>query len=198
MDHTLEFVLCPVYLFVFKGCVSLIRSVQINKVLIHFVITSFFFPGKKCKWTEKLERSVCGSEWPTHRDEIGWNHNICHASANRTLRRWFIVQSRCAIGSSSRVRLRVGWLSRKTENFYTLDGGVHGESQTNVLMNALIFTWRVVSRFVLACMSCSVWTFAWGGSAPEDLTQAQIICVLSLLCKSAGNRKKISLIWLGR
>lgn len=35
----------------------------------------------------------------------------------------------------------------------------------SVLMNALISTWCGVSRLVLACMSCSVWTFAWS-SAP--------------------------------
>lgn len=111
----------------------------------------FFFLGdKSANWTEKMGRSVCGSEWPTHRDQIGWNHNICHVSANRTLRRWFIVQSPCAIGSSSRVRLRVGWLSRKTEDFYTLVGGVHGESQTICLDERFNFH---LMRSVTPCVS---------------------------------------------
>lgn len=77
--------------------------------------------------------------------------------------------------------------------FYTLVGGVHGESPTN----AFFVVSPGVSLLLLACMSCSVWRSAWA-SAPDDLTRAQLICVLSLLCKSAANRNRISLIWLDR
>lgn len=166
--------------------------------MCHFFFLLFFFlcfyaiweqiDGKRGKirvwfWMTNASRR----HWlkSQHMSRLSQSHATSMIHCPITLCYWFLVQCRFEGGVT------------QPENgeffFYTLVGRVYGEWQTNALI--FLFIWCGASHLLLACMSCSVRRFA-RGSVAEWFHRARIMCELSLLCKSGGSSRKISLIWL--